>query len=68
MSSELQIRNTAPCPICGKTLYEWGQVGTRYTTAFRPQDEGLLSRLIELGTPSVARLCKTCGNLQLFTE
>lgn len=56
-----------PCPICGQTQYEWGEIhATRFigdavgNVFNRPVDAG------RLGDRLRARKCRHCGNVQYF--
>ncbi len=60
----------APCPFCAGTSYSWGALrdGRSAVPRFVPDDAPWLSRNFGFtGQATQARLCLTCGNLQLFT-
>lgn len=65
MSSELQIRNTVPCPFCGTTDFEWGFARERYQISYMKGVNSLL-RVFQTGTELTARRCLKCGCVQLF--
>lgn len=51
-----------PCHICGKGQFEWGFTKGRHGRFFHEYD---ISRD---GDKVITRRCKTCHNLQFFTE
>ena len=70
MDTDPTIRNKAICLICGQCDYEWGTLGMSQFANFVANDDGWCARSFShiMGTQSVARRCKNCGNLQLFTK
>ncbi len=66
MDTDSRVRNTAPCPICGKCDYEWGFAKDRYCLSFaKAKFHWLYAGLI----PSenlTARSCRECGHVALF--
>jgi hypothetical protein len=62
MDAEQPLRETTPCPICGKLRYEWGHSGPMLKF-FEATDSWFpTSHMV------VARLCQDCGNVQLFKK
>jgi len=57
------------CPNCGESSFQWGKAIGHYTLKFKSEDAGLLERATVFGGKEIlARLCKTCSNVQLFIE
>jgi hypothetical protein len=54
---------TAPCPICHATDYEWGKPGSEGGLYFVP--EGTWFGFGQ-GEPLRLRKCLSCGNVQIF--
>jgi hypothetical protein len=52
-----------PCPNCGDQSYSWGILNSNGGVWFRQDDR--LSALL-WGEGLRARLCNTCGNIQVF--
>lgn len=54
-----------PCPICGSTNFVWGAMP--HNPRFVPDDQPLLDKVFNFEEKIVrARLCESCGNIQLF--
>ena len=54
-----------PCPVCGETGYEWGEVQGDHLR-FVSSNAGFLKRTFSLSYKMQARRCLACGNVQLF--
>ena len=60
-----KVQEQLPCPICGKTSYSWGQVVAQ-NLKYVPQEAGFFGRNFNLSYNVPARLCNSCGNIQMF--
>jgi hypothetical protein len=55
------------CTICGDTSYSWGQLKEQSQVEFIRDDASFLETFTAWGGEEVrARLCESCGNIQLF--
>ncbi len=54
-----------PCPVCGKTSYEWGTLTAQGLTFSSDQESGL-RRALKMGFQAKARRCVECLNIQIF--
>ena len=54
------------CPVCGRTLFTFGHLRDLGPVVFTTADRGSGSLLKPKGKRVNARLCETCGNVQLF--
>lgn len=52
-----------PCPICGSQTYEWGTLRSDGGVWYRTNGSLALT-----GEGLLARLCKDCGNVQIFLK
>ena len=69
MESDPLIRGTANGSVCGDANYDWGRIGSGRLFIFIPEGTGWFTRFFSdlLGMKTVARRCKKCGNIQIFT-
>ena len=61
-----KLQEQLPCPICGKTSYSWGEVVAE-KLKYVPEEAGFFGRNFSLSYRVPARLCDSCGNVQLFS-
>ena len=54
-----------PCPVCGATGFEWGEVQGDHLRYVSSQ-AGFLERTFSLASKMRARRCLACENVQLF--
>lgn len=54
-----------PCPVCSQTNYLWGEPVSYGGVMFRPKGKGAIDFAEEI---LVARVCKECGNVQMFLK
>jgi hypothetical protein len=67
--SKTQSRPQSACPICGQQAYTWGYVQGYHQLKFKSEDTSLLEKFTILGGNRLsARLCDSCGNVQLFAK
>ena len=62
MDAKQELRETTPCPICGKLQYLW--VYPRPMLQFYEAT----GSWFPTGHEVVSRLCQICGNIQLFNK
>ena len=62
-------RLVPPCIHCNGTTFVWGRLQGEYPLWFYPEDVAL-HHLMSRGGPEQtrARVCSTCGNVQLFLK
>ncbi len=62
-------RLVPPCTQCGGTTFSWGRLQGEYPVWFYPDDVALHELMQQGGpTPTQARACLACGNVQLFLK
>jgi hypothetical protein len=57
---------TKVCPICGGSDFAWGKWTERRLEGFREESTSWLYRMSL--SPSCARKCRGCGNIQVFAS
>ena len=68
MDTDTAIRFVAPCPICGKSDYEWGFAKAQYRLTYLTEGLGWLSEAFSSGENLTARSCQECGHVALFRK
>lgn len=56
-----------PCPACGGQTFSWGDIDAHHLS-FHREEEGFLARAFGLSHSLPARLCESCGNIQIFSK
>lgn len=67
MGEQTDALLSKPCPVCGQTNYRWGAV-MAHGIQYHNDDASFLEKNFSAGTELKARLCKDCGNIQLFAH